>query len=429
MKNKLIIGFCILLASSCSNCKDDMVDNNVIWRTPLNQKSLIYDSGLGYPIYGNTVVFHSTPEPWGVQESILHGLDTKTGKEKWRLTNKDFYPKKSLRFDTFNYYYQNEKIVIGADFYDKDNYPESFFYAIDIDKGKVLWVKEFPEKGVRFGQVAIGRGAYAYVDFLNYTNEFSLIRVNIETGDFNEELKFTKENIPEDIPEKRVFFNQMSQIYTDNSGNEYVAICFGGFNYDINRNKLYLTLCVYNITEKRIVYTKYVNNRILEKDESDTFAGKIWYADGKLLVGQAKRIYCYDAFKDEGGPKWEHTTVLNDGIGFGSDNDNVSKVRVFENIGLVFCMDHLIGINMNTGKPIYHVEAAGGNDVAIIDGIIYQRESSDLQMRDPRTGKELKRVATPPNEQAFSSARPNGADGKIYIHSYTHAYCIKAWGK
>ena len=84
---------------------------------------------------------------------------------------------------------------------------------------------------------------------------------------------------------------------------------------------------------------------------------------------------------------------------------------------------------MNTGKPIYHVEAAGGNDVAIIDGVIYQRESSDLQMRDPRTGKELKRVATPPNEQAFSSARPNGADGKIFIHSYTHAYCIKAWGK
>ena len=152
MKNKLIIGFCILLASSCSSCKDDMVDNNVIWRTPLNQRSLIYDPGLGYPIYGNTVVFHSTPEPWGVQESILHGLDTKTGKEKWRLTNKDFYPKKSLRFNTItDYFYQKDNIVLAVDMYDKDNYPESFFYAIDIDKGKVLWVKELPEKGVRFG--------------------------------------------------------------------------------------------------------------------------------------------------------------------------------------------------------------------------------------------------------------------------------------
>ena len=58
-----------------------------------------YD-GVGYPVYKNTVVFHSTPEPWGdIQESILHGLDIETGKERWRLSNKDFAPKKSLKFN------------------------------------------------------------------------------------------------------------------------------------------------------------------------------------------------------------------------------------------------------------------------------------------------------------------------------------------
>jgi len=76
-----------LLATLTACCKEEMVDNNVFWHTPLNQKSLIYDSGLGYPIYKNTVVFHSTPVPYGVEESILHGLDTETGKEKWQLTN------------------------------------------------------------------------------------------------------------------------------------------------------------------------------------------------------------------------------------------------------------------------------------------------------------------------------------------------------
>jgi outer membrane protein assembly factor BamB len=221
----------------------------------------------------------------------------------------------------------------------------------------------------------------------------------------------------------------MSQIYTDGLGNEYIAFSFDGYNYDKDRFKVYMTLCVYNLTEKKIVYTKFVNNKTLEKNEWDDATGKICYFDSKLLIGKGKTIYCYDAFKDEGGSKWEHSTLLNDGIGYGSGNDNVIKVLVNENVGLVYCMDHLIGINLTTGKPIYHVSAIGNTNIAIIDKIIYQRDGSDLQMRDPRTGKELKRVATPPNEQAFSSSRPNGKDGKIYIHSYTHAYCIKAWGK
>ena len=107
MNSKIIIYFSyILLLTSCISCKDEMLNDNVFWKTPLNQKSLIYDSGLGYPIYKNTVVFHSTPVPYGAKESILHGLDTETGKEKWRLTNTDFYPKKSLQFDNVDYYYQ-----------------------------------------------------------------------------------------------------------------------------------------------------------------------------------------------------------------------------------------------------------------------------------------------------------------------------------
>ena len=105
------------------------------------------------------------------------------------------------------------------------------------------------------------------------------------------------------------------------------------------------------------------------------------------------------------------------------------QVFGYDNIALGFTVDRLFAFDLNTGIKKYDVPAAGSNTANIIDGIIYQRDRSDLQMRDPYTGKELKRISTGKNEQAFSSSRPNGANGKIYIHSYTDAYCIKAWEK
>jgi hypothetical protein len=417
-RNLYILFLSAVLATSCT---DELLNNNAFWRTPLNQKSLIYDSGLGYPIYKNTVVFHSTPVPYGTPESILHGLDTKTGKELWRLTNKDFYPKKILQFDNVDYYYQNENIVVGADFQYKDTGSETYMYAIDIEKGKVLWLKEFTSKGLQFGRMVIGRGRYAYVDFQKDTTEFSLLKIDIETGNFSETFKFRQADIPQTIPEKSVGFSQMSQVYTDNSGVEFVAFSFNGYDETKSGHKTYMTLCVYNLTENKIVYTKYINNQTLGKDEWDDFYGRVIFHNGKLFVGKGRYFYCLDAYQDK-GILWQHKTGI-----YG--NDNAMQVFGNANVALGFTVDRLFAFDINTGNELYNVPAAGSNTANVIDGIIYQREHSDLQMRDPKTGKELKRIATGRNEQAFSSSRPNGADGKIYVHTYTDAYCIKAWGK
>ena len=91
----------MLLVSSCTSCKDDIsLDKDVYWKNKICGEKLIFDDGVGYPVYKNIVVFHSTPELWSdTRESILYGLDTETGKEKWRLTNADFAPKKNLEFN------------------------------------------------------------------------------------------------------------------------------------------------------------------------------------------------------------------------------------------------------------------------------------------------------------------------------------------
>jgi len=294
-------------------------------------------------------------------------------------------------------------------------------YAIDIEKGKVLWVKEFTTKGLQFGRMVIGKGKSAYVDFQKDTTEFSLIKINIETGDFSETFKFTQTDMPQTLPEKSVMFDQISQVYTDNSGVEFVALSFNGYNDIKDRYKTYMTLCVYNLTENKIVYTKYVNNQTLGKDEWDGFSGRVTFHNGKLFVGKGAEFLCFDAFEDK-GKLWQHYTGP---LG----NDNAMQVFGSDSIALGFTVDRLFAYNINTGKELYHTAAAGSNTANIIDGIIYQRDNSDLQMRDPKIGKELKRVATPLNAQSFSGSRPNGANGKIYIHSYTDAYCIKAWGK
>jgi len=123
---------------------------------------MIYDVGIGYPVYKNTVVFHSTPEPWGdIRESILHGLDTETGKEKWRLTNIDFSPKRSLELNCTFGTFQKDNILIACDNVNTarsepiERY-ERYIYGVDIEKGKVLWVKPFPNEYRSMGNMIKG---------------------------------------------------------------------------------------------------------------------------------------------------------------------------------------------------------------------------------------------------------------------------------
>jgi len=179
------------------------------------------------------------------------------------------------------------------------------------------------------------------------------------------------------------------------------------------------TLYVYNLSKKTKVYATTVT---LEGSNA-----WIYNLNGKIIIGTHQTAYCYDAFEYK--MYWEKSVVLNDGVGFGSGNNQIMQVLGYDNLALVYCVDRLVCFDVNTGSILYNVLADGSNAANVIDGILYQRDGSDLQMRDPKTGKELKRVATPRDAQAFSSSRPNGKDGRIYVHSYTDAYCIKAWGK
>lgn len=190
----------ILLLSSCTSCKDENnADNSVVWKKRICGNDLIGDMGLGYPIFKNTVVFHSTPlSTNNAYQSVLYGLDTETGEEKWRLTNADFSPKKNLQFANSDYYYQYNNIVVCCDRVIEST-DERFIYAIDIEQGKVLWVNELPSGYKEIGRLVRGMGKYAYVDATDRNTQFSLFKINIETGEFTTELKITHADLPDSI--------------------------------------------------------------------------------------------------------------------------------------------------------------------------------------------------------------------------------------
>ncbi len=421
MNSKIIIYFSyILLLTSCISCKDDdaTMEDGVIWKNKICGNDMIGCMGLGYPIYKNTVVFHSTPIPGDNDEnSIIYGLDTETGKEKWRLTNQDFAPKKDLRFFNADYYYQNENIFVGADFF-VDQTDEHFVYAIDIDAGKVLWVKELPAGYTEMGRIVRGSGKYAYIDAADRYSHFSLLRVDIETGKLSNILNITNDDLPVSLQQFKPNFKicTFSEVYKDSSGDEFIALSLNGSSE--TRKPFLMSLYVYNLTKQQKVYTVPV---ACEDSLHDNSYGYLYYHKGKLIIGKGAEVLCLDAFEDK-GTYWKHFLGT-------AGNDFTMQVFGYDNLALGFTVDRLFAFDINTGLKLYDVPAAGSNTANIIDGIIYQREGSDIQMRDPKTGKELKRVATPQNAQAFSSSRPNGKDGRIFIHSYTHAYCIKAWGK
>jgi hypothetical protein len=52
--------FAISLVLSC-NKEESENSKSIIWKNRISGKNLIFDDGIGYPIYNNTVVFHSTP--------------------------------------------------------------------------------------------------------------------------------------------------------------------------------------------------------------------------------------------------------------------------------------------------------------------------------------------------------------------------------
>ena len=419
MNSKLMIYFSyILLFSSCTSCKEEMVDNNVYWKNRICGNSLIGDDGIGYPIYNNIVVFHSTPlQINGIYQGVLHGLDTETGKEKWQLTNKDFYPKKNIEFYNADYYYQNENIVVCSDFY-YDQTREHYAYAIDINAGKVLWVKELPTGYTEMGRIVRGSGKYAYIVAADRYSHFSLLRVDIETGELSNILDITNTDLPISLQQFKPSFRicTFSDVYKNSSGDEIIALSLNGTS--VTKKPYLMSLYVYNLTKQQKVYTVQV---ACEDSLHDEDYGRICYHAGKIIVGKGDEILCYDAYEDK-GTYWKHFLGT-------AGNDFAMQVFGSDSIALGFTVDRLFAYNINTGKELYHTAAAGSNTANIIDGIIYQREHSDLQMRDPKTGKELKRIATGRNEQAFSGSRPNGADGRIYVHTYSDAYCLKAWGK
>jgi len=426
MKNKIMIGFyLLLLLSFCISCNDDNISNkNIIWKNKICGKSLIYDIGIGYPVYKNTVVFHSTPEPWGVHQSILFGLDINTGKEKWRLTNTDFSPKKDLQFNCTFGTYQKDNIVVACDnvYAAKDELLdryERYIYSIDIEKGKVLWIKPFPAEYRRMGNMVRGVGQYAYVNANNY-NKFSLLRVNIQTGELGSAFDLTNDDLPKEISSKNpIFFNCFfTPIFKNNNGDDIVA-CSLSSQYSESPNDLLTTLYVYNLTQNSKVYSTPV---------SLTEGSNAWinYYNGKIIIGKSHTVYCYDAFENK--KYWEKSVLLNDGVGSGSGNDEIMQVLGYDNLALVYCVDRLVCFDVNTGDIKYNV-LSSHSIASVVDDIIYNEDNNDLVMRDVFTGKILKRIATGKTEEGFASTRPNVVDGKVFIHNGTDAYCIKAWGK
>jgi len=407
----------IILSLTC--CKDEALSDRILWKTPLNQKSLIYDIGPGYPVYNNTVVFHSTPVPWGIHQSILHGINTENGQEKWRLTNADFSPKKDLQFNNYFYPYQKDNILVGSDCVVKNPSAERYIYGIDIEKGKVLWLEQFPSEYTEVGDMLRGAGQFAYVNAFN-ENEFSFLKVNIKTGELTSAFDLTNIDLPEEISSKNpIFFNCFfTPIYRNNNGDDMVA-CSLISQYEASPNDLLVTLYVYNLTQNSKVYSTPVSL----KEGSNAWVN---YNNGKILIGKSHTAYCYDAFENK--KYWEKSVILNDGIGSGSGNDEIMQVLSYDNLALVYCVDRLVCYDLITGNVKYNVTSSH-SAASVIEGVIYNEDNNDLVMRDVFTGKVLKRVETEKNEEGFASTRPNVVDGKVFIHSYSDAYCIKAWNK
>lgn len=404
---KYFIQFIVFMGCSCTPTAQPEIkkeEYQPIWETRLPGEAGIYNDGLiGFPIYGNNILFHST---YFInndgEDNRIHALNMETGEIAWTFPIV-YNEEKPMLFSGEPFLY-NEFVVTKMRKY--GSVSTSKLICVNQRTGLEYWCKVIPSSlSYNINNCIVGDGSDFYY-FVQSEKNAILYRGNVISGDttkcfqINPELGYNYTNVTSNV------------IYVKDRG----LLLAGAWerdtsNSDINSSKNYLYII--DAKDNRIiqkVYTNFLDNTML--------ISNVYCKDHKVFMSCGLTTICYNL--DVGKIDWFYKSA-------DSYNFMTNKILVSKNVVFLYGDNRYSGLDANLGKIIYQGDVQCGN-ANISDGFAYIiGRDSKLYMIDIETGKVLYRVTCPEESKSHTGfntfCKPQVYGDKLYVFGNYHAYC------
>jgi outer membrane protein assembly factor BamB len=359
---------------------------------------MVWNGGVGYPMKYNDDIIFSTTLTYGdnVEDNRLCGLDAKTGEIKW------LFP--ADREQTYNYFFNGPGYLYNDNLLVKspplgDKRPNDELLCIDLKTSELKYSYDCPGKDGEASWNCFGYSKYVVWDE-NMKREAKIYLMDIETGNAEPIVSLTHA-IDYEVDLDVIGFSEGRLIYTEKE-----------YNSDMHGNYI----CKYDIKANELVY----------RHEVELYEGYGFYGNcsdnNTIYAISGPYIMAIDT--DSGDTLW---------------SVDINELPNYWLRSVVVCGDKLFaeGHNMHmaldktSGKILYKKKVAGCWWAVEHKGNIYLNIDENILVLDVNTGEILATLVCPEkmiNGDGFNATLlPSFYDDKLYIMSYTTAYCYPAY--
>ena len=385
-----------------------------LWSTKLPGVGVANSGLIGLPIYNGNILFHSANFSRLVngsyeEDNRINALDTITGKIEWMFPS-SYSKENSMYFgavpQVFNDYLVTKMPSYGI-FQETDK-----VLCFNMSSQQEMWQKIMPKSVSLNASIDVVGNADLFYFIQETKNETLIYEGNIMTGDTAMICR-----VQPTVPYNKLEISSNPLFYKSKDGKPQLVF---GTVEEIENNstsdfKTYC--CVFDIQSRLIIY------KTLIPRNDDYLLGQFKMMDNRVYMTCGRTATCLDPIKGE--ILWQF---------FSEGYVNYATPRVSVSDGVVFLNgdNRFIGLDALSGKKLYQgdTQCANGDSFNGYTYIIGRDEY--LYIIDIHTGKVVQKITCPEKNPKSGGdgfhigCKPQVYGNKLYVFSYTSAYCYKA---
>ncbi|MBV5281590.1 MAG: PQQ-binding-like beta-propeller repeat protein [Paludibacter sp.] len=386
-----------------------------LWSFKLPGKAGVYNDGLiGLPIYNGKILFHSTNFTNIVdgkfeEDNRVNALDSSTGELQWKFPL-DYSKTNSMFFGAVPYIldeYLVTKMPASGIFQETDK-----VLCFNMSSQQEIWQKIMPKSlSLNTSIDVVGNANLFY--FIQETKKETLIyEGNIMTGDTTMIYR-----IKAAAPYNKVEISSDPLFYNSKDGKP--QLIFGTVEeIENNSSSDFKTYCcIFDIQSRLIKY------KTLIPRNDDYLLGHFKMMDNRVYMTCGRTSTCLDP--NTGGIIWQY---------FSEGYVNYATPRLSVSDGVVFLNgdNRYIGLDALTGKKLYQGDTQCANGDSFNGYMYIIGRDEYLYIVNIHTGKITAKITCPEKNPKSGGGgfhigcKPQVHGDKLYVFSYTSAYCYKA---
>ncbi len=385
----------VILVSSCMHSPTDAgTSPALVWKTPLAPRG-VSEYQMHVISYNREIIVVVGVDSTGQQ--VLLGLDANTGKERWRW--REYFS--TFELDTWIPFVWENYLVFGSG---------GRRYCVDMATGRTVWrMRDSYTNGSEFVRL-FEPWQYSFI---------ADIGGDTAVGKFACFVSDVHQPTPELLYQSDSMVGLcLPAAYVNQNGEK--VLLFVEHDWKTRKDSGQLTsnsyLFCYRLSDNTTVY-RVPYARTKNKGLVDNRPGVIY--NNRYYKDAGQRIVCYDPdtgrliwYQDFPGDFLFSGFIIVDGTIYANCEDT-----------------YLYALDAETGLIKWREKSSGtSSPLFYMDGVLYYVGGGDgkLHAVDAATGKHLWKIDPPErNDYGFTRSRPTGFDGRLYVTSWTTAYCYR----